>query len=87
MVTGHMTGVIDIDVLLRTLGEPSSLPLGIGWACGACTLLNHPDAIRCAVCDAERREDERAVSSIPWACGACQAPFAQGRTALADQRA
>ena len=46
-------------------------PERIGWACGTCTLLNHPGAIRCAVCDSERREDERAVSSIQWTCAAC----------------
>ena len=46
-------------------------PERIGWACGTCTLSNDPGAIRCAVCDAERREDERAVSSSPWACSTC----------------
>ena len=79
MVTGHMTGMIDIDVLLRTLGEPSSLPLGIGWACGACTNDNADGADRCTVCGALRREEDRSVSLIEWACGGCtllQAPRA-----------
>lgn len=71
MVTGHMSGVIDIDELLRILGGPSSLPLGIGWACGRCSLDNPDGANRCAMCETKRRDGDLAVSLIGWACGQC----------------
>lgn len=71
IVTGHMSGVIDIDELLRILGGPSSLPLGIGWACGRCSLDNSDGDDFCAMCETKRRDEDRAVSLIGWACGQC----------------
>lgn len=71
MVTGHLSGVIDIHELLTILGGPSSLPLGIGWVCNTCSLDNPDGADQCDACETMRRDEDPSVPLIEWACGRC----------------
>ena len=71
IVTGHLSGVIDIDELLTILGGPSSLPLGIGWVCNTCSLDNPDGADHCDACKTMRRDEDPSVPLIEWACGRC----------------